>query len=244
MPQGRLWLYELPVQTGGAHACRELVIRENPDAAEQMDTEQTWPTEEELTAAVPRRRRLPPGTSDYQACWILDDEDEEGDDEDDDGVSDGQGGAAEASAPAAGGGATGSVVGGGEGMDFSSDGGSDMDVEEEEPLDLEEMQRIRAERRRRAVDDDLQFPDEMDTPHEVPARVRSMHAPLSRGSGSAALHAASRLCCARSCSAHPGAFRSTPAVAKRLPLRQGCPDAYRVPLVSTAVFFPVARVCG
>lgn len=155
------------------------MIRENPDAAEQMDTEQTWPTEEELEAARPRRRRLPPGTSDYQACWILDD-DEDGDDDDADGDSDGQGGAQEAAAAAGGGGgAAGTVVRGGEGMEFGSEGGSDMEVEEEEPLDLKELQRIREERRRREVDDDLQFPDEMDTPHEVPARVRPAAAAVS-----------------------------------------------------------------
>lgn len=39
--------------------------------------EQTWPTEEELMEAggKPRKRRLPKGTSDYQAAWILDDSD-------------------------------------------------------------------------------------------------------------------------------------------------------------------------
>lgn len=51
--------------------------------------EQTWPTEEELAAAAAaagskalRKRRLPAGTSEYQAAWILDEyDDDDGDDE-------------------------------------------------------------------------------------------------------------------------------------------------------------------
>lgn len=47
--------------------------------------EQTWPTEEELSAAAAaskrmRKRRLPAGTSEYQAAWILDDDDDDGSD--------------------------------------------------------------------------------------------------------------------------------------------------------------------
>lgn len=46
--------------------------------------EQTWPTEEELSAAAAaaasrrgmRKRRLPAGTSEYQAAWILDSDDD------------------------------------------------------------------------------------------------------------------------------------------------------------------------
>lgn len=141
-------------------------MRENPDAAEQMDTEQTWPTEEEMATAAPPRRRLPPGMSDYQACWILDD-DVPDDADSDDG----------AAAPAAGVGTAAADVAGGEGaMEFGSDGGSDMDLEEE-PLDLAELRRIRQERQKQAVADDVQFPDEMDTPHEMPARVRPCNPP-------------------------------------------------------------------
>ena len=60
-----------------------------------MEGEQTWPTEEELTEAArhlqqqsspppplpvggqPRSRRVPRGTSDYQATWIVDQSEEE-----------------------------------------------------------------------------------------------------------------------------------------------------------------------
>ncbi|WAR01412.1 TSR1-like protein [Mya arenaria] len=55
-----------------------------------MEGEQTWPTEEELAQAEASqkqmKRRVPKGTSDYQASWILEDEDAaEGDVEMDEG---------------------------------------------------------------------------------------------------------------------------------------------------------------
>jgi pre-rRNA-processing protein TSR1 len=49
--------------------------------------EQTWPTEEEIGTAPAangdgkRMKRVPKGTSAYQAAWIFDDEDDEGDDD-------------------------------------------------------------------------------------------------------------------------------------------------------------------
>lgn len=70
--------------------------RENiPD---EMDAEQTWPTEEEIAHAQAETKksklikRIPKGMSDYQACWIPDieeraesnDESDSGDEEDDD----------------------------------------------------------------------------------------------------------------------------------------------------------------
>lgn len=55
---------------------REPLTRENE--VDLLDAEQTWPTEEELAEAeknaAMRRRRLPKGTSDYQAAWIVDDD--------------------------------------------------------------------------------------------------------------------------------------------------------------------------
>ena len=66
----------------------ESLISENePD---DMDGEQTWPTEEELNEAAKEQQKkkvikkvVPKGTSDYQAAWILDGEEiEEEDDED------------------------------------------------------------------------------------------------------------------------------------------------------------------
>lgn len=63
--------------------------RENiPD---EMDAEQTWPTEEEIAHAQAETKkmklikRIPKGMSDYQACWIPDVEEKEcSDDSDDD----------------------------------------------------------------------------------------------------------------------------------------------------------------
>ncbi|XP_071873874.1 tsr1 ribosome assembly factor [Bombus fervidus] len=58
---------------------QESLISENiPDP---MDAEQTWPTEEELAEAKAQRKkivkRVPKGTSEYQAAWIPDEDGEE-----------------------------------------------------------------------------------------------------------------------------------------------------------------------
>ena len=60
-------------------------------AFDEMNAEQTWPTERELEEAQARpvRRRVPRGTSEYQAAWILDSEDEEGEEGEDDGRGNG-----------------------------------------------------------------------------------------------------------------------------------------------------------
>lgn len=62
--------------------------RENiPD---EMDAEQTWPTEAEIAQAqadtkkMKLIKRIPKGMSDYQACWIPDVEEKEHSDDDDD----------------------------------------------------------------------------------------------------------------------------------------------------------------
>ncbi|GIL79816.1 hypothetical protein Vretifemale_9103 [Volvox reticuliferus] len=66
------------------------LVREN--VPEMGAEEQTWPTDEEMAAAtVPRtrRRKVPEGTSEYQAAWILDDEDYgDDDDEEEEGEED------------------------------------------------------------------------------------------------------------------------------------------------------------
>ena len=65
---------------------REPLTRENE--VDLLDAEQTWPTEEEIAEAernaAMRRRRLPKGTSDYQAAWIVDDDFSDISDEEDD----------------------------------------------------------------------------------------------------------------------------------------------------------------
>lgn len=67
----------------------DLTATNTPDL---MANEQTWPTEEEMASAPgssmgegsKRTKRVPKGTSAYQAAWIVDDNDQDDDDEDDD----------------------------------------------------------------------------------------------------------------------------------------------------------------
>ncbi|KRZ24125.1 T-complex protein 1 subunit theta [Trichinella pseudospiralis] len=53
---------------------------ESQAAVDEMNNDQTWPTEEEIVQSQRDTehliRRLPEGTSTYQACWILEDENE------------------------------------------------------------------------------------------------------------------------------------------------------------------------
>ncbi|GKV31312.1 hypothetical protein SLEP1_g40013 [Rubroshorea leprosula] len=70
-----------------------LLVENVPDT---LAGEQTWPTEAEMAEAdrnlkqkMQRKRILPPGTSEYQAAWIVDNTDEEDsdtDNDDDDGM--------------------------------------------------------------------------------------------------------------------------------------------------------------
>lgn len=55
--------------------------QENLDAEaiyDDMNAEQTWPTEQELQEAQIKtvKKKVPKGTSEYQAAWILDSEEE------------------------------------------------------------------------------------------------------------------------------------------------------------------------
>lgn len=66
----------------------DLTATNTPDL---MANEQTWPTEEEMASAPgstlgegsKRTKRVPKGTSAYQAAWIVDDNDDDEDDDDD-----------------------------------------------------------------------------------------------------------------------------------------------------------------
>ncbi|KAM4627480.1 pre-rRNA-processing protein TSR1 homolog isoform 2-T2 [Polymixia lowei] len=146
-----------------------------------MDGEQTWPTESELMEAEEARKnkrvmKVPKGTSDYQATWIVDDdqenveEDEDSCDDDDDGIMD------EA------------MDGEDEEIDSQdpSSGCASEEEEEEEELcsteqggadqrydqhidEAEEGEGLKRYREARANE---MFPDEVDTPLDAPAKIR------------------------------------------------------------------------
>ena len=158
---------------------REPLVRENE--VDPLDGEQTWPTEEELAEAEManrNRRRLPKGTSEYQAAWIVDeafsddsegDEDNESDGGDGDGICTGNGhhnGEAD--------------MEDGDRQETNwlvNDAGTDMDPDEFNKIDLNderELARTRADdaaRRAREADDVL-YPDEFELHHGEAARRR------------------------------------------------------------------------
>lgn len=144
---------------------------------DEMGGEQTWPSESELAEAAKERRerrRVPKGTSEYQAAWILDDEDEEADASDaDEGDSQGDM-EAEVERPA-------------EQSEESEEEGEEEEMEDMDMMstvssmapgaevydaafDAEEERRL-AERFR-AQRENEEFPDEVDTPQHLPARTR------------------------------------------------------------------------
>ncbi|XP_042877630.1 pre-rRNA-processing protein TSR1 homolog isoform X2 [Penaeus japonicus] len=142
-----------------------------------MEGEQTWPTQEELeeaeasVKAKPKTKRVPKGTSEYQAAWILDSEEEDGD-EDDDSNSEMDN---SEFAP----------------VDAMSQDGCEQDEEDEEE-DEEEYETMTmpdteganyddkydykeemdALEKLRAAREDAVFPDEIDTPKDIPSRIR------------------------------------------------------------------------
>lgn len=147
-----------------------------------MANEQTWPTEEEMMGAQehaekPRTKRVPKGMGAYQAAWIADEEDGEEDEEeregsDDDDMQDMEDDIGDAH-PSAGFGRetrAESVEEETEEIELESRAGDrydDLDEEEEE-RQLEAYRRQRS----REDNDDLHFPDEVDTPRNIPARTR------------------------------------------------------------------------
>ncbi|KXN90886.1 hypothetical protein AN958_03540 [Leucoagaricus sp. SymC.cos] len=151
-----------------------LVSSNDPD---DTANEQTWPTAEEMNnapddvqSAIPDApkgttprivKRIPKGMSEYQAAWIVDETDDE-DGEDGEG-SDPEMREEEEE----------------EMVDLVIDEDKDMDMGnkrdvEFEDLDLEEEDRQLAKwrDRQREEEDDLRFPDELDTPQDAVARTR------------------------------------------------------------------------
>ncbi|XP_026196521.1 pre-rRNA-processing protein TSR1 homolog [Anabas testudineus] len=169
-------------------SCRESLQTEAE--VDAMDGEQTWPTESELQEAEEARKKkrvmkVPKGTSDYQATWIVeDDEDEENremdeqysdeeddDDDDDDDMLD-------------------EAMDGEDEENSSQDPGSgcEEEQEEEEEEEVRSTERAGADQRydeqmdEAAEEEGLKryrearanemFPDEVDTPLDTAARIR------------------------------------------------------------------------
>ncbi|KOC67732.1 Pre-rRNA-processing protein TSR1 like protein [Habropoda laboriosa] len=140
---------------------------ESENIPDPMDAEQTWPTEEELAQAAAAQKkkivkRVPKGTSEYQAAWIPDEDGEElSDDESEDQMS-----VDEAKSQA------------------DSEVEAEEDEEEYETITVSEAPDERYDKNiditeeKEAIDKlkqaklDAQFPDEVDTPQGTLAKQR------------------------------------------------------------------------
>nr|CAD7395269.1 unnamed protein product [Timema cristinae] len=148
---------------------------QSENSLDPMEGEQTWPTEEELNEAKEsleakrRVKRVPKGTSEYQAAWIPD---ELKDDDDDDGETDENSEEEiikmiEADSDKE------SSCGDEDADDYETitvtEGGVDAQRYDDKMDLTEEQETLKKIKEART---DSQFPDEIDTPYETPARVR------------------------------------------------------------------------
>ncbi|KAG8298608.1 ribosome biogenesis protein tsr1 [Homalodisca vitripennis] len=136
-----------------------------------MDAEQTWPTEEEMAEAevqIKRVKRVPAGMSDYQAAWIPDcdaeeveNELEDDDDDDDNNMECDEARSEEDSDE--------EVSEEAETMTVTSEAPIPTDKYDQDTNLTEEQETLQKMREARI---EQMFPDEVDTPLDIPARVR------------------------------------------------------------------------
>ncbi|KAK9499180.1 hypothetical protein O3M35_003679 [Rhynocoris fuscipes] len=149
------------------------VSLETENKPDPMDAEQTWPTEEELADAENERKKkvkkIPHGMSDYQAAWIPDCDaveveysDEEEDDGDDKSVEKMEAIEEKESSDE-------------EDIDIDDTASAMSEVtispdKYDQQMDMDE-EKSALDKLKRAKEDE-EFPDEIDTPHDIPARER------------------------------------------------------------------------
>ncbi|XP_066366295.1 uncharacterized protein [Miscanthus floridulus] len=152
-----------------------LLVENVPDP---LAGEQTWPTEEDMKEADINnkqrklvKRKLPRGTSEYQAAWIVDDTDDEDNDSDNDNqagsgmVIDEQGHSDQ--------GSDGSDIDAVSHFTEKFDGETigDTEMADEENLTKDQIE-AEIKKIKEANADDEEFPDEVETPLDVPAKKR------------------------------------------------------------------------
>lgn len=152
---------------------------EQENELDPMEGEQTWPTAEELGAVAERknlrkvRKMLPPGTSDYQGAWIPESDEEDSSGSDGESEADGDG-EDEAEMQHVEGSDSGDEMKPSE-MDeaesVNDDNVSMMDVDDYDKKNHNDKEMNVLEKLRQARLEEM-FPDEVDTPIDVPARLR------------------------------------------------------------------------